>query len=402
MSDEITDAKPESSKRLFVPSLTILMFAVSMSGVMITIFLPEIAETFLGSTDKTAIGLASQTATVNGAAEVILAFLMSVLAVRFRHKSLLVVGALLVIFANAGSFLAPDFITFQVFFAMEGAGSVMVAIIAMTLIGDTLTQNKKVKAVSWFIAGQYMSGLIGIPFVLFLANAAGWRSVFLLFVLPISLAGLILAYIAIPKPREKPFAMVKNTYLTSFRQVFTNRSAASTLLGSIIGSAAVVGVYVLTFYRQQFSLSRDVATGIGLVNAALFIVGSLVGGKLISRFGSKRVAVVCGFASGVLTLMFFNIPILWLTLAFNFVSVIIGGCSIPAFACLVVDQVPKSRGTMMSLNRITKNLGEAIGAGIGGVLLALFSYQALGVGFGAFMIAQVAIFYLLVKQPTET
>jgi predicted MFS family arabinose efflux permease len=56
---------------------------------------------------------------------------------------------------------------------------------------------------------------------------------------------------------------------------------------------------------------------------------------------------------------------------------------------------------MMSLNLIAKNLGEGIGAVIGGVLLALFSYQVLGVGFGLIMMVQAAIFFFLVKQPTD-
>lgn len=402
MSDETTPVERESPKRLFIPSLAILMFAISMSSIMITVFLPEIAKTFIGSTDKIAIGIASQTSAVNNAAEVVLAFLMSVLAVRFRHKSLLAAGAVLVIISCVGSYLAPDFITFQIFFAMEGAGSVIVAILAITLIGDTLTLNRKVRAVSWYVAGVYMAGLIGTPAVLFVANAAGWRSVFLLFTLPVSVAGLILAYISIPSiPREKSFADGKNVYLRGFKQVLTNKSAASCLIGSIIGSTAVVAVYVLTFYREQFSLTRNLAVGIGLVNAALFMVGSLVGGRLVGRFGSKPVAVFCSFISGLLTIVFFNMPILWLTLAFNFASVIIGAFSIPAFACLMVDQVPKFRGTMMSLHRITVNVGGAIGAAIGGILLVLFSYQALGFGFGTIMAVQAVIFFFLVKQPTE-
>jgi predicted MFS family arabinose efflux permease len=401
MKDE-TDSGPESPKKSFVPSLAVLVFAISMSNGIISIFLPEIADTFLGSTSQAAIGLASQTSTVNNAAEVALAFLMSVLAIRFRHKSLLLLGAVSVAVANIGSFLAPDFVTFQIFFAMEGAGSVIVGILAITLIGDTLTGVRKVRGVSWFMAGQFAAGLIGVPIALFVANVAGWRYVFTLFVLPVTLVGLVLAYTSIPsRPQKEQSARGENMYLSSFKQVFTNRSAASCLIGTVIGSMAVVAVYVLTFYRQEFGLSRDLAVGIGLVNAALFLVGSLVGGRFISRFGAKRVAVVCGFISGLLTILFFVMPVLGLTLVLNFTSVIVGGFSIPAFACLVVDQVPKSRGTMMSFNRITKNLGEGFGAALGGVLLAFFSYQILGIAFGAIMMVQAAIFFLLVKQPTE-
>ena len=304
----------ESAKRLFVPSLTILVFAISLSTGVLSLFLPEIAETFFGSTNKTAIGLVSQTSTVNNTAEVIFAFVMSVLVVRFKHKSLLTLGIVLVIFSAIGSFLAPDFLTFQIFFAMEGAGSIMVSVLAITLIGDTFDLNKKARAAGWYSAGIYMAALIGTPILLLVANIAGWRSVFLLFILPVSLLGLILAYTSIPfksntqKPKNE-----KGIYIKSIKQVLLNKSAASCLIGTIVGATAVVALFILTFYRQQFSLSRDWAVGIALINASLFIVGSLVGGRLVNRFGSKPIAVSCTLISGIFVITFFNLQTLGLT-----------------------------------------------------------------------------------------
>ena len=375
-------------KRLFVPSLTVLIFAISMSSITLSIFLPEIAKTFLGSADQSAVGIASQTGAVNAAAEVVLAFLMGALAVRFRHKSLLIAGAVLVVFSNVGSFFAPDFITFQIFFALEGAGSVMVSILAITLIGNNFVSNKKARAVSWFVAGTYLAGLVGVPVLLLISNVVGWRWIFLLFTLPVSLAGLFLAVIAIPFTATGLQPILGTYYyVRNFRKVLTNKSASICLIGTLVGNASVVALFVLTFYRQQFSLSINWAVGIGLINTTFLVVGSLIGGKLINHFGSKTVAVLCGLVSGVLTMAFFNIPILWFALIVNFASVIIGAFAVPAFICLVVDQVPESRGTMMSLHRIARNAGEAIGAAIGGVLLTLFSYQVLGLGFGVIMIA---------------
>ena len=396
-------SEKKSPKRLFVPSLTILIFAISLSSGVLTLFLPEIAETFFGSTDRTAIGLVSQTSTINNVAEVIFAFIMSFLVIRFKHKSLLTVGAVLVIISTIGSFLAPDFLTFQIFFALEGAGSIMVSIIAITIIGDTFSLNKKPRAVSWYAAGMYMAGLIGIPILLVVANIAGWRSTFLLFVLPVSLLGLILAYKSIPsKTNSQQPKNNEAMYLKNFRSVLLNKSAAHCLLGATVGATAVVALFVLTFYRQQFLVSRDWTVGIALINASLFMIGSLVGGRMVNRFGSKLIAVLFSLISGILTMAFFNMPTLGLTLAFNFASVFTGALAIPAIICFTVDQVPKSRGTMMSLQRLFSNIGAAIGAAIGGILLALFSYQALGIGFGILIITQATIFLFLVKQPTET
>jgi predicted MFS family arabinose efflux permease len=402
MNHETPAPENESPKRLFVPSLTLLIIVINISNAVLSLFLPEIAQTFLGSKNQTAIGIASQTSTVNSAAEVALAFAMSFLAIRFRHKLLLQAGAVLVIISTLGSYLAPDFITFQIFFAMEGAGSVMVSILAIAIIGDTIHSTKKARAVSWFIAGSYFTVIIGLPTLLLVANAAGWRSTFLLFGLPVSIAGLILASIYVPsKPNQQP-RIGKDTYLDSFKQVLLNKSSLACIIGRTVGSASIVSLFVITFYQAQLSLTRNLAAGLGLINATLFLAGSLIGGRLITKFGAKRVAVTCGFCSGILTAAFFNMPTIGLTLLFNFLSVIIGAFGIPAFVYLTLDQVPKSRGTMMSIHRIAGNTGEAIGAATGGMLLALFSYQVMGLAFGAFAMASAAIFLFLVKQPTET
>ena len=403
MSVETPVGEKKSPKRLFVPSLALAVFATGTAGAVLTLFLPEIANTFLGSTSRAAIGVAGQTSTVNNTAEVVLAFLMSILAIRFRHKWLLLAGAVLVAFSSLGSFLAPDFFTFQIFFAMEGAGSVMVSILAFTLIGDTLPFNKKPRAISYMSASLILSGLIGMIVLYFLGNVAGWRSGFLLLGLPLSIAGLILVSFGVQsKSHAQQTRIDKGAYVRAFKQVLLNKSAFSCLIGRMVGSASVVGLFVLTFYRQQLSLSQGWALGIALINGGLFVIGSLVGGLLINRFGSKSVTVICGLISGVLTVAFFSMPNLWLTLAFNFASVIIGACVIPAIICLTVDQAPKSRGTMLSIHRIVGNAGEAIGAAVGGALIALFSFQVFGIGCGAFTIASALIFLFLVKQPTET
>jgi predicted MFS family arabinose efflux permease len=393
----------ESPKRLFIPSLTLLIFTINLSSAVISLFLPEIAKTFLGSAEQAKIGIVSQTSAVSNAAQAILAIAMSVLAIRFRHKSLLLAGAVLVVISYVGGFLSPDLITFQIFFAIEGAGSVMVSILAITLIGDTLPFSKKARAVSWFVAGGYMVAIIGLPTLLFLANIAGWRSTLILFGLPLSVAGLILAFVGVPsKSNERKPRVDKGIYVGNFKQILLNKSSSACLIGNVFSSASVVSLFIMTFYRQQLTLSSSLAVGLAITNGTFFLVGSLIGGRMINKFGAKTVAVTCGLTSGILTAAFFNMPNLWLTLVFNFTSVIIGAFAVPAYICLTVDQVPKSRGTMMSLHRIAGHAGQTIGTIMAGALIALFSYQILGLGFGALMVSAAAIFFFLVKQPTGT
>jgi len=312
---------------------------------------------------------------------------------------LLLGGAILVTISNVGSYFAPDLFTFQIFFALEGAGSVIVSILAVTLIGDTLPFNKKARAVSFFVAGTYMAVMIGLPTLLAVGSLAGWRSNFLLFGLPVSIVGLILASVNVPSKSPEQSKARNNIYVRSFKQILLNKSSLACLIGKIVSSASVIALFVITFYQQLFLLPKTWAVGIALTNATLFFAGSLIGGKLINKFGAKPVAVIGVSVSGILAAAFFNTPTLMLTLMLNFTSVIISAFAVPAVICLTVDQVPEARGTMMSLHRIALNAGEAIGAAIGGAVLWFFSFQILGIVFGAFSVGSALIFLTFVKQP---
>jgi len=69
---------------------------------------------------------------------------------------------------------------------------------------------------------------------------------------------------------------------------------------------------------------------------------------------------------------------------------------------LTLEQVPKFRGTMMSINSAVMNLGPAIGAALGGLTLVLFDYEVLGLTLGAMGIVAAIVFQTLAIDPTRT
>jgi DHA1 family inner membrane transport protein len=403
MSDETSASKKASTGRMFLPSLSAAAFAVSISGPVFTLLTVDIAKTFFGSANQVAIGVTSQLGTVNSAAEVAFALMMGVLAVRFKHKALLLAGLALVAVSAIGSFFAPTLIWLQLFFAIEGGGTVMVAIMNLTLIGESLPFNKKAKAISYVTAATSLASLIGILVIGFVTNLGGWRSVLMFFVMPVAVASLILTFLALPSRTHKQQPAVrKETYLESFKQVLLNKSAASCIIGGMLISAAAFVVFVFAFYRTQFSISLYFTVGIMMAAAVIFIVASLLAGRLANRFGTKTLTVVGAIGNGVLMSAFFFIPNLWAALTVHMVGLTFGVVGGMSAVCLALDQVPNSRGTMMSVRSVFSNIGVAIGTAVGGVLLVFFSYQAVGVALGAFSIAAAAVFFFLTKQPSET
>jgi predicted MFS family arabinose efflux permease len=387
--------------RLLVPALVIGTASVSVSITMLQLFLVD-----TGSTFHVSVGVASQLATFNHAGELVSALLMGVLAVRFRYKPLILAGMLFVLFSAVGSFFAPDFSTMQIFFALEGIGTVMFSVMSFTLVGDAFAPQKRAKAVSYLMAALFGMALVSFPLSGFIANVAGWRSNFVLQTLPIALAGLVLAFFIVPsKLNGQTVTVRKASYVESFKQVLTDKSATACLASQILAAAgSMESIFGIALYRERFSVPLNFTVVIAMASWAIFIVGSLVAGRLTNRFGAKPTTVAGTLLCGVFTVVYFFIPNLWGASVFNFLTAWFASIGVTSYTCLALAQVPKSRGTMMSLNSAVEALGTTIGSAVGGTLLVLTFgfYGAVGLALGGMFVASATIRFFLAKDPTRT
>jgi predicted MFS family arabinose efflux permease len=401
MSDGAADFQKGSLGKSFVPSLALAFFATGMLDILASLFLVDIAATFLGSTDNAAVGTASQIIAISKAIALIFGLLNSILSVRFKHKSLLLFGSLCIIIGTLGCFLAPNFMFLQIFYPLDGAGTIIVGAMAIALIGEFLPLEKRAKAIGWVMAAGVLASAIGAPVAGFIENIAGWRSFLLWYVFPVSTAALAIAYFSIPKlKRQRPIPIVKDAYLRSFKQILLNKSATACLLGdAFISAANVWSLFASAFWRQQFLISVQIVAVIVFGVVLVYAAGSFVGGQLVNRVGRKRFVVFSYFFRGLLIPAIVFIPNFWAALLMSFFATFIGGFAMTAGRSLSLEQAPKSRGTMMSMSMVFWSLGGTIGAAAGGAALAQFNYQILGVTFGVFGVVAAFIIFLLAKDP---
>lgn len=401
MSDGDAAAEKASWGRLLVPALVVGSMSMSISITMLQLFLVDI-----GSTFNVSVGVASQLATFNHAGEFVSALLMGILAVRLRYKPLILGGLLFLLFSVVGSFFAPDFVILQFFFALEGFGTVIFAVISHTLIGDVFAPQKRAKAVSYLMAAVFGMILVSFPLSGLIANIAGWRFNFLLQALPITLAGLVLAFLVVPsKLQGQTVPVRKAPYLESFRQVLTDKSAAACLTSQILAAVgSMAPIFGIALYRERFSLPLNFTVLISMASWAIFVAGSLTAGRLANRFGAKSTTAASTLLCGVFTIVYFNIPYLWGALIFNFLTACFASIGVTSYTCLALAQVPKSRGTMMSLNSAVEALGTTIGPAVGGALLFLTSefYGVVGLALGGMFLASAMFRFFLAKDPTRT
>ena len=396
-------AEKASPGRMFVGSLAFANLADGLSSAILGLLTVEIALTFLGSSDKASVAAVSQISTVVNAFEAIFALFMSFLVVRFRSRSLLLTGILLIAVSAAGSALATNLVSLGLFAVADGFGSIMLSIMAFTLIGELLVFEKKAQAISYLVAASYLAGIFGVIGVGLIATVGGWRSVFSLFVLPLAVVSLILCFVAVPsRVKEKTGVNSWRLFVKASKQVLLNKSAASCLIAGLLLNAAAFVSFVFAFYTVEFGTSVVFRSLIMSAAAAVFIVASLVAGKISGRGGAKTLAVVGALGNGVLNALFFFMPNVWAALVVHMVGLMFGATGGIAFSLYALEQVPMARGTMMSLRRVFQNLGQALGPAVGGVALFFFSYQVLGLMFGGLSIAGAITIYFLTKEPAQT
>ncbi|MCW4030306.1 MAG: MFS transporter [Candidatus Bathyarchaeota archaeon] len=391
---------------MLVLVLLVAVFAAAIIDVAIPISILDIANTY-----GVLPGSVGQLNSIIAVATVATALFLAAFGVKFRYKGLVVVGILFIVACDVGLFLAPTFQAAQIIVALNGIGSVLIVVTTQTLIGNYFSLNKKAKAIGWVAATGTLANAVGAPIVGFMAGASGWRSVFLWFMLPTAVASLILVLLTFSqKPTQKPLVTTKQPFLKGYKQVLSNKSAVACLATGFLGNAFAFGsvAFEVTFLRQIFSIEPGYAAVIGtLAGTALVTVGAIIGGYTVNRLGRKRLTMTSIFFAGLLTLISYSTPDLSAFLALRWVASAFLGITLAAASNLMLEQVPQSRGTAMSLASAFSGIGTAVGVFVAGTVLNIYSnpvtgFQALGLTVGAFAIAAALINFFFVKDPIKS
>jgi predicted MFS family arabinose efflux permease len=377
---------------LTIPSLILPFLVINIPQLIISLLLIEIAFSF-----EIEVGVAGQLGTTSFIVSAIMALLMGVLSVRYRHKSLLLAGLVVLSISALGCYITPTFGLLLVVFAITGISIAMVRPMSQALIGSLFSVTERPKVIGYLYGGMALAYVFGPFFINFLED---WRLTFILFLLPLTLVSLFLALVGVPSTSSNTLSSQR--YIQGFKAVFQNKSAIACFIANVFFGMAVrvLHFYNIPFYQQQFLVDKAflsvIVSGVSLV----FVVGSLIGGRLVSRFGRKQLTVICAFITGVLTVAYINVSSLWLSLIFLIIATFTTSVRNTSYDSLALEQVPEYRGTMMSLNQFSQNVAWALGNGLGGLILVAFDYGHMGV-LGIAAIIATLIFHFFTIDPTQ-
>lgn len=239
--------------------------------------------------------------------------------------------------------------------------------IGAVVAGAMVSPDKKASAIAIMFTGLTVSNVLGVPLGTFLGQAFGWRSTFW----AISAIGVIafvgIAILVPPTGRGESGASLRRE-LTAFRSGQVWASLGLTILGygGMFGAFTYI-VYVLTDVSGFPSAAVPwllVVFGLGL------FAGNLLGGRAADRALDRSLLIILSALTVVL--------IAFALLASNPIATVIslilmggfGFATVPGLQMRVMKYAGEETTLVSGANIGAFNLGNALGAFIGGITIS--------------------------------
>ncbi|WP_458114499.1 MFS transporter [Arthrobacter sp. R1-13] len=359
---------PALKPRLNSRQLAWAIFSLAMGGVGIGVT----EFTMMGLLKEVELGLnistpeAGHLISAYALGVVIGAPLLAAVGAKLPRKYLAMGLMLFFTLANLTSYIAPDYGTMLVSrFAAglpHGAFFGVAAVIAASLVAPT----KRGWAISMVMSGLAISNVVGVPFATWLGQTFGWR---LLFVLVGMIGFATLACLWKYVPFEKALADA------SIRRELGALKRLQVWLAILIGIVGFGGFFATyTYIAHTMTGVAGIPASLLPVVVALYGVGMVAGNIIGGRIADKSVMgtiywVLPGIA---VALVVYAIAAHWPWSALIMVFVVgaAGSLLIPALQTRLLDASPDAPSLASSLNHAALNVANALGAFLGGLVIA--------------------------------
>ncbi|MBD3206231.1 MFS transporter [Candidatus Bathyarchaeota archaeon] len=340
------------------------------------------------------LGLAGQLRTVISITALIGSFLVSIVSRRYSYRKLLITGLLIITISSTLSAFSPNFLTLLVVTILTGTGVALTVPMTTTLVGEYYQGNERGRAMSLLGVGGGVAFLLGGTIASVLSNIGGWRLAFLGFAGLVSLIGLILTILFLPESHVRGG---QEGFVDTLRSISKNSSVARSLVGALLASIAVQGLYLYCFsYLKEVYQTGTVVTGLIYSGTSVFFIsGSYIASVVIERTGSKNITLLGMLGLAATTFAYHFAPSLSLSIGFILVGNLLEALRYNGNNALSLEFSGDESGAVMGLHSAFTQLGYSIGAGLGGVILLYGDWGLLGIllpimgVFGAYIVYNI-------------
>ncbi|MDX8441267.1 MFS transporter [Mesorhizobium australafricanum] len=295
--------------------------------------------------------------------------LLGALSGRLPRKTLLL--ALMVVFTigNLACALAPDYWTLMAARVLTAFAHASFFGVGSVVATGLVAPNRKASAIALMFTGLTVANILGVPFGTWLGQAYGWRSTFL----AVTLVGVIaFAVIALLVPRDEPATVDEEESSEGTLAVLGRRPVLLGLLTTVLSWVGVFAAftYLAPILTRVTGFSEAAVSPILLVFGGGLVAGNLLGGRLADR---HLVPTVIGTLVALSAALFLMTAAIHQPIAAIVAVGLLGAAAFATVAPLQMWVLEKAKGAgqglASSFNIAAFNLGNAIGAWLGGFVI---------------------------------
>ena len=340
-------------------ALAVAAFGIGTSEFIIMGLLPNLARSFSVSIPKTGLLVSGYALSVTIGSPI-----MALAMGRLNRKTALLSLMGVFVLGNAMCAAAPTFgllmaarvMTALCHGAFFGIGSIVAA--------SVVPREKRAQAITIMFSGLTLANVLGVPAGTALGQAFGWRATFLAIV-PIGLLAGAAVWTMVP--RQTPEVVRFRHELKAVLRPGVQLVLALSTLSSV--ALFCVFTYIAPMLEQVTRLSEDAVTWVLVVFGVGITLGTLAGGRLSDW---RQMPVILGgfmLLIAMLLVMPLVMRVPWAMVALVFAwGAVSFGTGAPMQA-RVVDQAKGAPNLASTLNQGAFNLGNAMGASLGGLVL---------------------------------
>lgn len=260
--------------------------------------------------------------------------------------------------------------------------------IASVVAAGMVDENKKSQAIALVFMGVSLANILGVPVGTHIGEQFGWRATFWL----VSAIG-VLSVLALLKFIPSNLPMPSGDIIGEFK-ILRHRRVFIPLILSVLTSASLFTIftYIDPILQKVTMVNKATVVKILFWIGAGLSIGTLTGGKLGDKSLIKSlISIMFLIVIIQIIMLFVNTKIIPM-IATLFAWSITGFAICPMLQALVVEQAKGAPNLASTFNQSSFNLGNAIGAKYGGLLIHYgIAYKNLSVYAAIIMIIAIIL-----------
>ena len=371
-----------------------LVLSTIAAQASIVVLVPIVVE--VGRELDASVSAVGQARAVLAITAVVAALFIGPLIDRLGVRPLLGWGAALGLQGAVLSAVAPSLALFLAAHVVTGIGVACMLSAGFAGVGAWFPEGEMARPMGFVVGAQSISWIVGNPIIGIVTDAASWRFAY---AVPgtICLAALVAAALS---PVERDAAASIPDEREGLRAVLRDRSARRWTLAELVAYSAWTAelTYIGAFYIETYDVSETTVGFLLAVGSIAFAISTLSTASLTERFDRRGLIWRSALGMGAMLALIMNVtPAVAFTVCLFFVMALMAGVRSTGSSALGLDQLPAQPGSMMAARTASAQLGYMLGAVIGGAVLALSGFGALGF----VLLGGMALSALLVSRVSE-